>query len=78
MMDPFDNKLMKGATLDQKLEISIRALGQAAKVFTLAADHLSQVADRLDEGVKRLNEKAWEKAINERLEERRKDGTSAR
>lgn len=77
-MDPFDSKLMKGATLEQKLEISIRALGQAAKTFTLAAEHLSQIADRQDEAIKRFNEKSWEKAINERLEERRKNGTSVR
>lgn len=76
-MDPFESKLLKGATTEQKLEISIRALGQAAKTFTLAAQHLSQVADRLDEAVKRFEQKSWEKAIHERIEERKRDGTSA-
>lgn len=76
-MDPFESKLFEGATTEEKLEIAVRALGEAAKTVVLAAALISDIADRLDQAVNRLNQKSWEKAIHERLEERRKDGTSS-
>jgi len=74
-MDPFEAKLFEGATTEEKLEVAIRALGNFAKVLTLMAVRLSDIIDRLDEVAKHFEAKSWERAINERIEER-KNGSS--
>lgn len=78
MADLFKSKLFEGMTEQQKLELIVKALGQTIQAIVLATAMLSEVADRLDEAVKRFEQKSWEKAINARLEERKKDGTSVR
>ncbi len=75
-MDPFESKLFEGTSTEQKLEVSVRALGQAAKTFSLAAVHLSQAIDRLELIARRLEAKSWEQAINAELKRREKNASS--
>ena len=76
-MDPFEAKVFEGATTEQKLEVAVRVLGQAAKAVVLAAGLISDIADRLDEAVKRFEQKSWEKAVNTELERREKKRASS-
>ena len=66
-MDPFEAKIFKGTTTEEKLEIAIKALGQAAKALVLTSAHLSALMDRLELIATRLEAKSWEQAIKAEL-----------
>jgi hypothetical protein len=75
-MDPFESKLFEGATIEQKLEVAVRGLGQAAKFLALTSVHFSALMDRLELIARRLEAKSWEQAINAELKRREKDASA--
>ncbi len=77
-MDPFQGKLFEGATIEQRFEISVRALGQAAKVVTLMTVRFSDLLDYLETIARRLEGKSWEQAIKAELKRREQQNASSR
>lgn len=75
-MDPFEAKLFQGTTPEEKFEVAVRALGQAARVGSLLTAELSALVDRLDLIVRRLEAKSWEQAIKAELKRRGKNAST--
>jgi hypothetical protein len=70
------SQLLKNLSPEEKLELCTLALAQAAKENVVTAHRFSELVDRLEVVVQRLEAKSWERAINQRLEERKRNGTS--
>ncbi|NIO20906.1 MAG: hypothetical protein GTN76_09250 [Candidatus Aenigmarchaeota archaeon] len=70
------NELLKDLTPEERLEVTTRAFCELVKDLASMIVRMEKVMEQLELTVFKERINRWEKALHERLEERRKNGTS--
>lgn len=73
-LKPVEGKLLKGLSVEQRLEVATRALCDVAREMSLIQLRLLELTDRLEGLLYKAEARSWENAIRERMEELKKDG----